>query len=81
MNKRSNNFEGPWDVPLRKFNNNFLAKITVIKPALTDAEEDKIIDEKVIDYGEYEDRKFLGRISFWAWNNGYIVETMAVPKG
>ena len=80
MNKRSVDLTGPWDVPLRKFNNSFLLKVSIIKPSLTDTEEDKVIDEKVIDYGEYEDRKFLGRISFWAWTNNYIVETTALEK-
>lgn len=75
---RSNNFAGPWDVPLRQFNNHFLIKVTVYK--VHENKEDETVSEHVIDYGNYEDRKFLGRISFWAYSQDYVVETMPVRK-
>lgn len=40
--------------------------------------DDKPLIEKRIDYGNYEDRKYLGRISHWAYSNHCSVETMAV---
>lgn len=41
-------------------------------------EEDKVVIEKLINYSNYEDRKWLGKISFWAYSNHCSVETMAV---
>lgn len=38
-------------------------------------EQDKIIREERLDYGNSEDRKWLGRLSFWGWTSGYTVET------
>lgn len=80
-NKISKNLKGDWDIPIfkeRDFNNNFLIKVSMIKPAQNDKEEDKVIDEKIIDYGNFNHRKFLGRFSFYAWTNGYLIETIAV---
>jgi len=79
--KRSTNFKGPWDVPPRRqhFDNHYFVQITIYDPE-KDENEDKV-SEHIIDYGEYEDRKFLGRITHWAMENNYIVETMRVIKG
>ncbi len=41
-------------------------------------EADKVVIEKKINYSNYEDRKWLGKISFWAYSNHCSVETMAV---
>ena len=41
-------------------------------------EDDKVVIEKMINYSDYEDRKWLGMISFWAYSNHCSVETMAV---
>jgi hypothetical protein len=75
---RSDNFSGPWDMPLKRkhFDNHYNVKITIY-----DQNDNELTDYgKVIDYGEYEDRKFLGRITHWAMENNYIVETMRVEK-
>jgi len=74
MNTRSENLKGPWDAPLKQFNNHFLVRVLVYD------KEDKELFNAVIDYGNYEDRKFIGRISFWAYSNDYIVETFAEKK-
>lgn len=39
---------------------------------------DKPLVEEFIDYGDYEARKWLGRVSAWAYTNHCSVETMAV---
>lgn len=41
-------------------------------------EDDKVVIEKTINYSSFEDRKWLGKISFWAYSNNCSVETMAV---
>mgnify|MGYP001574358619 CR=1 FL=1 len=64
---------GPWDIPLKDFVKSFKLKISIF-----DLKNDKLIDSQEIDYGNYEHRKFLGRVTFWATSNGYSVETMAL---
>lgn len=75
--KRSDNFEGPWSGPPRRqhFDNHYLIKIIVYDPI-----KDKDITEKVIDYGNYEDRKFLGRLTHWAMENNYNIDMEKVAK-
>lgn len=63
---------GPWDIPLKDFVSSFKLVISVY-----DLKNDKLISNQEIDYSNYEHRKFLGRITFWATSNGYSVETMA----
>ena len=41
-------------------------------------EDDKVVVEKRLNYSNYEDRKILGQLSFWAYSNHCSVETMAV---
>lgn len=41
-------------------------------------EDEKVVIEKTINYSSYEDRKWLGRISYWAYSNHCSVETMAM---
>lgn len=40
--------------------------------------DDAPLVEKRINYGDQEDRKWLGRISYWAYTNNCSVETMAL---
>ena len=40
--------------------------------------DDAIIDMRKIDYGNFEHKKWLGKVSHWAWSQGYSVETMAL---
>jgi hypothetical protein len=41
-------------------------------------ENDKVVIEKTINYSDADDRKWLGKISFWAYSNKCSVETMAM---
>lgn len=40
-------------------------------------DKDNIVQEEVIQYSNYEHRKFLGRLTFQACSQGYTVETRA----
>lgn len=64
---------GPWDVPLKGYVKEFYI-ILLIK----DIKSDRYIKEEKVNYGDQEIRKWLGRISYWAWNNGYLIETMSL---
>lgn len=76
--KRKVDLDGPWSMPPRRqhFDNHYYIKIVVFDPR----KDDKEIAEQVIDYGSYEDRKFLGRITHWAMENDYVVETSRVDR-
>ncbi len=64
-----NEKSGPEFAPLRKYVDTF--KIIVdIKDS-----SGQIIRTETMDYGKSEDRLWLGKISFWAWSNGYKVVT------
>lgn len=41
-------------------------------------EADKIVVEKRFNYSNFEDRKALGALSFWAFSNHCSIETIAV---
>ena len=60
--------KGPWDAPLKEYIKSFPLEIRVY-------DDDKLIHCEAIDYGNYNHRKFLGRMTFWACNQGYTVET------
>lgn len=64
---------GPEDVPLRQYIKEFYV-IVLIK----DIKSNRYIREEKINYSESETRKWLGRISFWAWTHGYMIETMSL---
>lgn len=66
--------KGAENVPLREINKNM--PILVIIYNLLD--NDRIVEEKRINYGDVEDRKWLGRMSFWAYQNHCSVETIAI---
>lgn len=36
---------------------------------------DSLVRTENMNYSNYEDKKWLGRLSFWAWTEGYTVET------
>lgn len=60
--------KGPWDAPLREYVKTFPMEISVF-------DNDKLIHREDIDYGNYNHRKFLGRLTYWACSQGYTVET------
>jgi hypothetical protein len=41
-------------------------------------EDDKVVVEKRFNYSNYEDRKALGALSFWAYTNHCSIETLAI---
>lgn len=61
---------GPENKKLPEFN----AKRTPVIVSVFDA-NDKLVREERIDYSDFEHRKWLGRITFWAITEGLIVET------
>lgn len=60
--------KGPWDAPLREYVKNLPLVITV-------TEGDTIVNKLEIDYGNYNHRKWLGKLTYWAVTNGYSVTT------
>ncbi len=65
---------GAENVPLREINKNLQALVIVYDLK----NDDKPLVEKRINYGDAEDRKWLGRITFWALTNHCSVETIAI---
>jgi len=65
---------GAENVPLREINKNMPVLVIVYDLRNNDA----VVEEKRINYGDAEDRKWLGRITFWAVTNHCSVETIAV---
>lgn len=66
--------KGAENIPLKEINKTL--PILVIVYDLKN--NDRIVEEKRINYGDFEDRKWLGRISFWAFTNHCSVETIAI---
>lgn len=60
---------GPEFAPLRHFNKE--CKILV----LVKSKNGDIIRQENMDYGKPDDRIWLGKLSYWAWTNGHVVET------
>lgn len=53
-------------------------KLPVLVIVYSLKEDDKIVMEKRINYSDFEDRKWLGKISYWAYSNHCSVETIAI---
>ena len=41
-------------------------------------ENDKVVVEKRFNYSNFEDRKALGALSYWAYSNHCSIETIAI---
>lgn len=41
-------------------------------------ENDKVVVEKRFNYSNFEDRKALGKLSYWAYSNHCSIETIAI---
>lgn len=67
----SNEKTGPEFAPIRNYNTKLLIVVTIYD------NKDKAIRTEKMDYGNPEDRKWLGKLSYWAWTNGHTVETHA----
>lgn len=65
---------GAENVPLREINKSLLALVLVYDLN----NNDNLVTEKRINYGNMEDRKWLGRITFWALTNHCSVETISI---
>lgn len=63
------NLNGPETMPLREVIEHFPLTITIYD------KNDKPIRTEEIDYGNRAHRIWLGKITFWACNQGYVVET------
>lgn len=59
---------GPEDVPQLGYVKNFPMIVSIFN-------QDKLVREQKIDYGNIEHRKWLGRCTYWACSNGMSVET------
>lgn len=65
--------KGEWDAELPRFIKS--KKMVVL---LHDLKSDTIEKEFILDYGNYEHRKFLGKLTYYAIANCKSVETMDV---
>lgn len=63
------NKNGPEFAPLRNYVKSFKIIVEIFD------KDDNVIRTERMDYGEPEDRAWLGKLSFWSWSNGYSVET------
>jgi hypothetical protein len=59
----------PEFAPLRNYNKQFMFEVRVYD------ENDTCIRTEVMDYGNADDRQWLGKISFYYWNIGCTIET------
>lgn len=69
-----NDRNGPETAPLKKYITTFPIMVIVLN-------KDDIEIKKIrLDYGKHEDKLYLAKLSFWAWNEGYILESMSAAK-
>lgn len=66
--------KGAENVPLREINKNL--PILVVVYDLSN--EENVVVEVRMNYGNLDDRKHLGRITYWALTNHCTVETIAI---
>ena len=64
---------GPWDIKLKDY-----VESQPVMVLIHNLDKEFIEKEFKIDLGNREDKKFLGRVSFWAVNNGRSVETVSI---
>lgn len=65
---------GPEDLPLREG----YVKTFPMKVIVTDLKQNKVIRTEDIDYGKPDDRRWLGRLTYFCCKNNQSVETMAL---
>lgn len=66
--------KGAENIPLQHINKQMPILVIIYDLKNNDA----VIEEKRINYGDVEDRRWLGRMSFWAYQNHCSVETIAL---
>lgn len=72
MNDNDDYRRGPWNLPL--------PEIVTDKPIVVlihDLKNDMIEKEFRLNYGNWKDRKFLGKLTYYAIENGRSVETLS----
>lgn len=68
--------KGAENVPLREINKQMPIMVFVINLQ----KDDEVVEQKLLNYGDVEDRKYLGRLTFWAVTNNHSIETMSVEN-
>ena len=63
--------KGIEQIPIREIITTFPIIIFIVR-----LEDDEIIDQVEIDYSKIEDKKNLGKLTYWALTNGYSLEMM-----
>ena len=66
--------KGLENIPLRNIN----TKCPILVMVIDLLDNDRIVAEYRLDYANYEDRKHMGRLTFWAVTNHHSIETMAI---
>lgn len=62
----------PEDAPLRDFIKDYPIMVTVYD------KDDRIIRTERMNYGNYQDKKWLGKLSHFYWGQGCTVETRKI---
>jgi hypothetical protein len=62
------------NIPLQKINTS-MPIMVIVYDLLND---DNVVIEKQVDFANYENRKWLGRLSFWCYTNHHSMETIAL---
>ena len=63
------NRNGPEHAPLKNYVKDFKIVLTVYD------KDDNVVREEKLNYGKHEDRIWLGKLSYFYWTAGYVVET------
>lgn len=53
-------------------------KLMILAIVYSLLENNKVVEEKTFNYSDYEDRKKLGALSYWAYKNHCSIETIAM---
>jgi hypothetical protein len=69
--------KGAENIPLRQINNHCPIYVLIRNLRAVD-EEDDVVQEFRMDLSNPEDRKHLGRLTYWCTNNHHSIETMSL---
>lgn len=53
-------------------------KLIILAIVYSLLENNKVVEEKIFNYSDYNDRKALGALSYWAYKNHCSIETIAM---
>lgn len=65
----------PWEVPPTEFIRTFPLTVCIYSGS------GSLLHQEELDYGKPEDRKLLGKMTYWAVSNDLTVETSKSKKG